>query len=245
MKNHQNHNTMKKILFILAILPIIISCNGQENKPVTSLADESVQLKDFDFKTKISTLLPENTKSKTYSNGYYEVKHETLRVDTIPSDEFDETSKPLRVEYSKQTSSSRDVMATFGDNKFSGVNFVTTLDGNIMAINATAGNVELADGQDFVRDLENKYGKTTKTKGEFAGKSFDSYTWKLKDRTISYNMVFNDEANTLKIELDKDGKQINKGEKNPHFEGYLFIIQKQFEAQVFGQSIGGDFVYLD
>ena len=51
--------------------------------------------------------------------------------------------------------------------------------------------------------------------------------------------------NELKIELDKNGKQMNEGVKSPHFEGYLFIIQKQYESQVFGQSISGDFVYLD
>ena len=47
---------MKKLLIAFAILPIIISCNAQENGPSTSLADELVQLKDFDFMTKISIL---------------------------------------------------------------------------------------------------------------------------------------------------------------------------------------------
>ncbi|MEO5911611.1 MAG: hypothetical protein ABIP95_12030 [Pelobium sp.] len=235
---------MKNILFLFTIIPIMFSCKGQGKHSATSLADEAVQLADFDFKTKISTLLPENTKSKTYP-GYYEVKHEVLQVDTIMSDGFDEAEKPLRVEYRKQNSSSRDVMAKFDDSEYSAINFLTTLDGNIMAINATIGNVDLAEGESFVKDLENKYGKTTKTKGEFAGKSFDIYTWKLKDRIISYNMVFNDDSNTLRIELDKDGKQVNKGQKSPHFEGYLFIVQKQYESQVFGQSIAGDFVYLN
>jgi hypothetical protein len=32
----------------------MISCNGQENKKVTSIADEPLQLENFDFNTKLS-----------------------------------------------------------------------------------------------------------------------------------------------------------------------------------------------
>jgi hypothetical protein len=76
----------------------MISCNGQENRTVSSIADEPLQLENFDFKPQFSTLLPEKAKSKKF-NGYYELKSEILKVDTISDGEFIVSEKPVRIEY--------------------------------------------------------------------------------------------------------------------------------------------------
>jgi len=225
---------MKRILSIFIILPFVLSCNGQEKSGAKSLADGALQLENFDFNTKISTLLSENTKSKEYS-GYYQVKSEMIEVDTISDGEFIGSEKPVRVEYRQRSFSNRDVLANFDDFEFNAINFVTNMDGKLMLINAVAGETNKDKTEDFVSKLNKKYGNSKKTKGEFVGQNFDIYTWQLKDRIIKYNLVFDDEKSTLKI----------GGDKNPHYKAYLFIIKKEFQNEIFGKVSSGDFVYLE
>lgn len=225
---------MKKLLLILAILPIVLSCNGQEKSVPKSLAEESLQLENFDFSTKLSTLLPEETKSKEYT-GYYKIKSEMLEVDTISDGQFIGSEKPVRIEYRQRSFSNRDVIATFDDFEFNAINLVTSIDGKLMLINAVAGETDKGKTDHFVSTLNKKYGNSKKTKGEFAEQNFDIYTWKLKDRIIKYNVVFDDEKSTLKI----------GGEKNPHYQSYLYIIRNEFQNEIFGKVSSGDFVYLE
>lgn len=235
---------MKKLLLLLAILPFIISCNGQENRIATSIAEEPLQLENFDFNTKISTLLPEKTKSKEY-NGYYELKTEMLEVDTISDGEFIGSEKPVRIEYRQRSFSSRDILAKFGSNEFNAVNLATTIDGKIMLVNALIGTTDLKQTKDFIETLDKKYGKSTKTKGEFSDTNFDIFTWQLKDRIIRFSLVLDKEESTLNIEANEDKKTIKIGEKNEHYKGYIFVIPKKYKDQIFGKVSSGDFVFLE
>lgn len=166
---------MKKLLLILTILPIVLSCNGQEKSGAKSLADGPLQLENFDFNTKISTLLPENTKSKKYTE-YYQVKSEMIEVDTISDGEFIGSEKPVRIEYQQRSFSNRDVLANFDDFDFNAINLVTNMDGKLMLINAVAGETNKNKTEDFVSKLNKKYGNSKKTNGEFSEQSFDIYT---------------------------------------------------------------------
>ena len=233
---------MKKLLLFLTIPLSIIACRGQENRIPASLAKQPLQLEDFDFNTKFSTILPEDTKSKEYA-GYYQVKSEMLEVDTISDGEFIGSEKPVRIEYRQRSFSTRDVLANFGSFEFNAVNFATTLDGNIMMINAVVGQTELKEVNSLKEKLDKKYGKSTKTTGEFVGKNFDIYNWQLKDRIIRYSLVLDDEENTMKLEID--GHKISSGKKDPHYKGYLFVIKKEYKDKIFDNVSSGDFVFLD
>lgn len=235
---------MKKLLLLLAILSSMISCIGQENRIVTSIVEEPLQLENFDFRTKLSILLPEKTKSKEY-NGYYELKSEMLRVDTISDGEFIGSGKPVRIEYHQQSFSNEDILAKFGNEEFNAVNLATTLDGKIIFLNALIDKTDLKQTKVFIETLDKKYGKSTKTKGKFSDINFDIFTWQLKDRIIRYTTVFDNEENVLKIEVDKENKKIMNGDKNPHYKGYIFIIKKEYKDQIFGKVSSGDFVFLE
>lgn len=225
---------MKKLLLILTISSLVLSCNGQEKSGAKSLSEASLQLENFDFNTKLSTLLPEETKSKEYA-GYYKVKSEMIEVDTISDGEFIGSEKPVRVEYRQRSFSTRDVLANFDDFEFNAINLVTDMNGKLMLINGVAGETDKGKTEDFVSKLNKKYGNSKKTKGEFVGQNFDIYTWHLKDRIIRYCVVFDDEKSTLKI----------GGDKNPHYQSYLYVIKKEFQNQIFGKVNSGDFVYLE
>ena len=233
---------MKKHLLFLTIPFFMLSCRGQENRIPASLAKQHLQLEDFDFNTKFSTILPEDTRSKEYA-GYYQVKSEMLEVDTISDGELIGSEKPVRIEYRQRSFSTRDVMANFGSYEFNAVNFATTLDGKIMFINAVVGKTELNEAKSLMETLDKKYGKSTKTKGEFVGKNFDIYTWQLKDRIIRYSLVLDDEENTMKIEVND--QKISNGKKDPHYKGYLFVIKKEYKDKIFDNVSSGDFVFLD
>ncbi|MFI0430157.1 hypothetical protein [Mariniflexile sp. HMF6888] len=234
---------MKKLV-TLAILPFMISCNGQKNSLVTSIAEAPLQLENFDFNTKLSTLLPEKTKSKEY-HGYYQLKSEMMEVDTISDGAFVGSEKPIRIEYKQQSFSSRDILAKFGNEKFNAVNLVTTMDGKIMLVNALIGETDVAKTKRFVETLDKKYGVGVKSKGEFIDQSFDIYTWTLKDRIIRYSLVIDNEANTLKIEVDEENKKIMNGEKKAHYKGYIYVVKSEYKDQIFGEVGSGDFVFLE
>ena len=233
---------MKKLLLFLTIPLLMTACSGQENSVPGSLAKQPLQLEDFDFNTKFSTILPEDTKSKEYA-GYYQVKSEMLEVDTISDGELIGSEKPVRIEYRQRSFSFGDVLANFGKYEFNALNFATTLDGKFMVLSAVAGKTELKEANNLMETLDKKYGKSTKTKGEFVGKNFDMYTWQLKDRIIRYSLVLDNEENTMKIEVDD--QKISNGKKDPHYKGYLFVIKKEYKDKIFDNVSSGDFVFLD
>lgn len=217
----------------------MISCKGQEK----ALSDEPLRLENFDFNTKISTLLPDKNKSKNY-DGYYEIKSGVIVVDTIKDGDYTGSEKPIRIEYREKGYSSEDILATFEDFNFNAINLATTLEGNIMVVNALIGEISLKETQRFVKLLDKKFGKSTKTKGDFI-KPFDIYTWEYKDRIIKYSIVEDDERSTLKIVVDKENKIIINEKKEPHFEAYIYLIKKEYADKVIGKMRTGDLIYCD
>ena len=228
-----------KLLTFLNLLIIYTSCNGQ----IKPIGEEPLELANFDFNTKFTTLLPDKNKSKNY-DGYYEVKSELIEVDTIKDDDFNGSEKPIRIEYREKGYSSGDTLATFEDFDFNAINLVTTLDGNIMVVNALIGEISLKETHRFIKLLDRKFGKSKKTKGEFI-KPFDIYTWEFKDRFIKYCVVGDDESNTLKIVVDKENNTIENGKRQPHLGAYIYLIKKEYSDKVIGKMGTGDLIYCD
>jgi hypothetical protein len=201
---------MRKLLLLLAILPFMISRNGQEKNGTKSLLEESLQLNNFNFQTNISTLLPKESKSKDF-NGY-DVKSESLEVDTISiannGREYIGNENPVKFIYHQFTYSNDEILAKFDDCEFNAINFVTSKNGKIIAINVLIDQIEFNKAKSILQTLAKKYGNANKTQG-FTSKHFDIYTWKLKDRMIRYSIAKADKFNEKDSDL---------------FTGYLYII---------------------
>jgi len=222
----------KQLLFISFPL-VLIGCKKEK----------AIELEDFNFNTKVSTFISDKNKYETYDN-YYKIKNEVIGADTIVDGEFIGSEKPVRIEYTRDISSANDIIARFDEYDFNAINFATTLDGKIMIFNGVASKTSLKDTQKFVELLNEKYGKSTKTKGHFV-KPFDVYTWLLKDRIIKYSVVANDDSNTMKIEVNELKNTIKNNKQESHIEAYIFIIKKEYQNELVGKITGGDFVYLE
>ncbi|MDR6761945.1 hypothetical protein J2Y38_002156 [Flavobacterium sp. 2755] len=214
------------------------------NLSAKSLAEESLRLEDFDFNTKLSTLLPESSKSKKY-HGYYEIKNELIEVDTVSEITYD-GNKKVRIDYRQRSYSSRDTMAKFCEFEFNAINLATDLSGKIILIHAVIDKTDLKQSKDLIDILDKKYGKAKKSKNAFFENNFDIYTWHLKDRIIRYSLVFDKEENMVYLKVDKNNKKIEKIDaKNEHFKGYFYIIKDEDKDKVFGKDKSGDLVYVE
>lgn len=198
-------------------------------------------MQDFDFNNKTSTYISDKDKYKTYDN-YYQIKSEVIGVDTIFDGKFIGSEKPIRIEYRQEIFSNKDVLVRFDDFDFNAINFATTVDGKMMVFNAVTGNISLKETKKFVELLDEKYGKSKKTKQNFI-KPYDIYTWLLKDRMIKYCVVADDESNTMKIEVDEQNNNIKNGVKESHFKSYIYIIKNEYANQIVGQMSSGDLLY--
>lgn len=237
--------TKNIILFsLLLFTSIFTNCKGQENLSAKSLGEESLRLEDFDFNTKLSTLLPESSKSKKY-HGYYEVKNELIEVDTVSEITYD-GNKKVRIDYRQRSYSSRDTMAKFCEFEFNAINLATDLNGKIILIHAMMDKTDLKQSKDLIAILDKKYGKSKKSKNTFFANNFDIYTWHLKDRIIRYSLVFDKKENVVYLEVDENNKKIDRIDvKNEHFKGYFYIIKAEDKDKVFGKDKSGDLVYLE
>lgn len=220
---------MKKLL-LLAILPFVISCNGQEKDNIKSLLEEPLQLNNFSFRTHISTLLPDKAKSKDFDG--YDIKSEGLEVKTISIDnelEYYGNENPVKYVYQQFTYSYDETLAKFDDYEFNAINFITTNKGKIMAVNVIIDQVTLNKAQKIIQILDKKYGASKKTKG-FTSEEFAIYTWSLKDRMIRYSIVQADKLNEKDADL---------------YCGRLYIIDNTKTNDVLGKVSSGDFIYLN
>ncbi len=222
---------MGKVILVLSLLLFFTSCKKEE----------AVELQDFDFKNKTSTYFSDKDKYKTYDN-YYQIKSEVIGVDTIYDREFIGSEKPIRIEYRQEIFSNEDVLARFDNFDFNAVNFATTLDNRMMVFNAVAGNISLEETKNFVELLDEKYGKSKKTKENFI-KPYDIYTWLLKDRIIKYCVVADDGSSTIKMEVDEKNKSITSGSGETHYKAYIYIVKNEYANQIVGQMSSGDLLY--
>ena len=228
---------------ILSLAILITSCTAQ----IKPIGESPLQLKSLDLNLKITDLLPDKYKSKQFDD-YYDIPSDSahtnlLKKEIIFKDPYSDKKTPKWIEYHQQGSSSVDTMAVFDKFVFNTMNIVTTPDNKLMVFNGLIDEVGKKENDDFIRMLDGLYGNHVKTKGEFAKNTFDIYTWKLSDRTIKYAVVYDDESNTMKIEVDKVNNTIQNAAKEPHYQGYIYIIDKAHEKEVVGQMGRGDLIF--
>lgn len=230
------------LLYLLSTF-MFMSCKGQ-SKPI---GDTPLNLETFNFETKISDLYPEKNKSKEYK-GYYEIKgalHSQLVVaDTTFLNKYSENKKAIGIEYRQQSSTSIDTMAIFENQIFQKINVATTIEGNIKVINAVAEDLTKQQSEVFFKTIVSKYGKPKKLKNNWNEK-FCTYEWIKNNRIIRFVSAYNDESTTMKLVIDEAKQTISSGEKEPHYVGYLYIINPVLKDEVFGKMKTGDFVFLD
>lgn len=230
------------LLFLLSTI-IFTNCNAQ-TKPI---GEEPLNLETFHFDTKILDLYPEKNKAKEYK-GFYEIQgavhSQLVAKDTTYTNEYSENKKAIGIEYLQKSSTSIDTMALFENQQFQKVNVATTIDGKIKAVNAVADELTLQQCDGLIKKLANKYGKPKKMKNSW-NETFTIYEWTAKNRIIRYVSAFNDESATMKIVINKESQTIASGEKEPHYVGYLFIINPLLKDEVFGKMKTGDFVFFD
>lgn len=241
----KNTNEMAKLnlIFYLNLLLLFVSCKGQ-TKPI---GEKPLDLEEFNFDTKITTLFPDKYKSTKWEN-YYNIPSamntSLFQKVTVYENEFTDRQKPKWIEYREGSSTTADTLAIFKDSAFNTVNFATTLDDKIMVVNGVAQEIGQVEIEKFIQQMNKKYGNSVKTKGKFF-KPFDIYTWKLADRTIKYCVIVNDESNTMKIAVDVEKQKLEEVKREPHYEAYIYIIKKEYEKTVVGEMNTGDLIYCD
>lgn len=231
-------------------LPLILIFSGAVCSAQTKAIGEApLILEKFSFATPISVLYPAKNKSLEYTD-YYEIRSKDSLLganyivkETIYENEFDsQLKKPAATEYRQQNSSSDDRLAVFGKQFFNRINIVTTLAGRIKLV-GVAIDISQTESEDFIKYLTTNYGRPKKLKGEFI-KAFEIYEWRAKDRTFRYAPVYADEKNVLKLKVDQTGKTVTAAKKEPHLEGYFYIIKNEYIKGI-AQTRTGDFAYLN
>lgn len=212
---------------------------------VKPIGQAPLNLLKFDFNTKITDLYPDKYKSEKWDN-YYDIPvgEETRMVqrDTTFINEFSQDQKAVGVEYRQMSSSSGDELALADKQAFSSISVATSIEGKIKAIGAETSEITNEQAKNFVENLTNKYGKYKKLEGDFMSK-FTIYEWEAGDRIFRYATVYTDEQNTLKLEIDKDKGTIKESERNPHHNGYFFVINEDFVKDLATLQTG-IFVYI-
>lgn len=231
----------KYILCAFAFVTLITACMGQ----VKPIGQAPLNLLKFDFDTKIKDLYPDKYKSKKWDD-YYDmpVGDETRMVerDTTFINEFSKNQKAVGVEYRQKSSSSGDTLVIAGNQTFSSLSMAVSLDGKIKAIGAEADEITNDEAKALISAFTKKYGQFKKLKGEFMNK-FIIYEWETDDRLFRFSTVFTDEKNVMKLEVDKDKGTIKEGERNPHYNCYFFVINKDFVKDLATLQTG-IFVYI-
>lgn len=234
-----------KLLLPLVLMFSSVACSAQ----IKAIGEAPLILEKFSFSTPITVLYPAKNKSREYTD-YYEIRSEGSLLganyaarETIYENEFDpQLKKPVATEYRQQSSSSGDRLAVFGKQFFNRINIVTTLAGRIKLVSA-AIDISQAGSEDFIKYLTADYGRPKKLKGEFV-KPFEIYEWRAKDRTFRYAPIYADEQNVLKFKVDQTGKTVTPAKKEPHLEGYFYIIKSEYIKDL-AQTRTGDFAYLN
>lgn len=233
---------MKNNITILLLLSTILFYG--QTRPI---GEEPLNLENFNFDTKILDLYPEKNKSKEY-NGFYEIKgtihSQLVAKDTTFINEYSDNKKAIGIEYRQQSSTSIDTMAIFENQQFQKVNVATTISGTIKVISTVADEITPQQCNGLIKKLVKKYGKPKKLKNSW-NETFTIYEWTTKNKIIRFVSAFDDESTTMKLIINKENQTIASGEKEPHYVGYLFIINPLLKTEVFGKMKTGDFVYLD
>lgn len=232
-------------------LPLIwvflsVVCSAQ----IKPIGDAPLMLEKFSFATPPTVLYPEKNKSREFPDSYEIRSKDSLlglhyvNKETIYENDFDpQLKKPIGIEYQQQSSSSDDRLAVFGRQFFDRINIATTTGGRIKLIGAAITSISQTESENLIRYLTLRYGRPKKLKGEFV-RAFEIYEWRTPDRTFRYAPIYADEKNVLKINVDQKNKTITPAKKEPHLEGYFYIISNEF-IKTIPQTKNGDFAYLN
>ncbi|WP_306349716.1 hypothetical protein [Flavobacterium sp. '19STA2R22 D10 B1'] len=246
-----------KTIKIVILLFAFSNCYGQQPNVY---GKSPLDLEQFSFDLNVATFYPKKYILKN-NPEYYEIpihnnlglekkvqliKKDTLftKYDVFSDLSFEKDKVPRWIVYNRKNYSNFDTLATYGKYTFQALNILTTLDQKVAIINGLMGYIDQKDANEFIQYLNTKYGKAIKTEGKFIEKT-DVYTWETNDRILKYCIAFQEEKNTLVIEVDKDNKTLKNGEKNPHFEAYFFILKKEYAPQLIGKIDSSDFLYCD
>lgn len=235
----------KLLLLFAASMLTFSTCNGQ----VKPIGEAPLNLEKFSFNTKVSDLIPEKYKSKEYQDAYIiEIKdrHTPLMFqrDSIFSNQFTPERKAIGLEYSQGSWGMDDQLAVFQDQYFQKINIASTLDGNIKALGCVADELTKSQAENLLKMLTAKFG-TSKTLKSRWNEKLTIHEWTKKDRIIRYVTSYTNEDNMMKIVIDKTQGTISEGKKEPHYLGYLFIVNPALKSEVFGKMNTGDFVYIN
>ncbi|MCD9855888.1 hypothetical protein LUD75_14275 [Epilithonimonas sp. JDS] len=238
---------MKKYINLLFTLFLITftSCDGQ----VKPIGEAPLDLEKFSFTTKLSDLIPEKYKSKTYENVYeIEINGDRRKTimfqkDSTFSHQFTSERKAIGLEYRQGNWGMDDRIGVFKKQYFQKVNLATTFDGKIKALGCVADELTKSQAENLLKMLTAEFGASKTMKSSWNDK-LTIHEWTKKDRIIRYVTSFTNEENTMKIVIDKNEGTISNGPKEPHYLGYLFIVNAALKSEVLGKMNTGDFVYL-
>lgn len=237
---------IKKIHFLISVISVLvlISCNGQ----IKPIGEAPLDLTNFDFSTKITTLIPEKYKDKKFEVLYNIpsksfLKSIAIQKDTLFDKEFGENPKAVGFYYHQISSVNVDEFAVYKNRHFNEIDIATDSQNNIFVIGAVAENLTEKETQDFIATLSGKYGKPVKKEKDFFGKYFN-YEWNANDRILIFSSVMDKENNNLKIEIDQSNNTIKEGAKEPHLQGYFFVVNKK-QKEMIQYLNSGDFVFIN
>lgn len=236
---------MKLLLLLILALSFTV-CGAQ----TTAVGDVPLILEKFNLETPIGILYPARNKSRRYAESY-EIRSKNSLLgahyvvkETVYENEFDaQLKKPVAILYLQQSSSQGDRLAVFGKQFFNRFSLVAAPNGRIKLVGAAATNISRLESEAFIGYLTLRYGQPKKLKGDFV-RVFDIYEWRAGDRTFRYAPIYADEKNVLKIKVDRANKTIAPAKKEPHLEGYFYVIGNEFTNSA-PQIRTGDFVYLN
>lgn len=234
------------LLLLAASALMFTSCEGQ----VKPIGEAPLDLEKFSFNTKVNDLIPEKYKSKDYQDAYeIEINGEKensimFQRDSTFSRQFTPERKAIGLEYRQGNWGMDDQIAVFQNQYFQKINIASTLDGKIKALGCVADELTKSQADNLLKILTTKYG-TSKTMKSSWNEKLTIHEWTKKNRIIRYVTSFTNENNTMKIVVDKTQGTISEGKKEPHYLGYLFIIDSALKSEVFGKMNTGDFVYIN
>lgn len=163
---------------------------------------------------------------------------------TILTSDYD-NPKPFGIEYLQVSSTSTDKLASYGNIYFPVINTITDLQDKIGLI-CVRKEIKSNELEKLINLISEKEGKYKKSQGNFFS-NYDILTWENKARIFKLCIVFDNENNTIKLNINKNTGAITSGKKTPHFNCYLFIgnkNQKKLLEILNKQGQSGDFVYF-
>ena len=216
------------LLFVISSFSLS-SCQSQL-KPI---GEEIIDLENFSFNTKISELYPDEYKSEHYKNTYVMRgfnNHEIfIGIDSLFF--YDNNG----IEYIQGNTSSLDSLAFFGNHIFQKINTISSTEGEIKLINAISELVTKTDANDFLKLLNEKYGKPKELINDLDNEAI-LYQWDLSDKVIRFVSIFNNDLNELNEMMYKVGTKKTPNKKESRFNCNLFIVNPHYKADIIKQK---------